>query len=293
MDFLRKLFSVQAPPSDSSVQGDLAPEPSPRAPVRPEEFQYALGVVTDRGAERADNEDSVFCLQSSLGTGNEIIPFGIFVLADGLGGHEDGQLASSITARVVAAHLLKHVYLSVLEGRAQSSGSVPINESLIEAIQSANRAIRQSTNGGGSTVTAVMILGRTAYIAHVGDSRAYILDGTAIEQVTHDHSLVARLIELNQLTEVEALTHPQRHILYKALGQVATPEPDVQSHTLNPGAHLVLCSDGLWTVIPKEDLAQQIAQAGDPQAACNELLKLALARGSDDNVSIVLLSSKA
>jgi PPM family protein phosphatase len=293
MDFLRKLFGVQTLSSDPSAQSVSAPEHPARPTIRPEEFQYVVGVVTDRGSERADNEDAVFCFQSSLATGNEILPFGLFVIADGLGGHEDGQLASSVTARVVAAQLLKNVYLSILEGRAQDSGSVPINESLIEAVSSANRAIRQSTNGGGSTVIAVMILGRTAYIAHVGDSRAYIIDGAASTQVTHDHSLVARLIDLKQLSEAQAMTHPQRHILYKALGQVATPEPDVHSHTLNPGAHLVLCTDGLWTVVPKEDLAQQIAQADDPQAACNELLKLALARGSDDNVSIVLLSSRS
>jgi PPM family protein phosphatase len=292
MNFLRKLFGVQTTQSATSIQRPPAPVVI-RPAVRPEEFPYAVGAITDKGPERAQNEDAIFCCQSTLATGNEIIPFGVFIIADGLGGHEDGQLASAITARVVAGQLLKNVYLSILEGRAQGSCSVPINESFAEAVASANRAVRQGTNGGGSTVIAVLILGRTAYVAHVGDSRAYVIDGASAVQVTHDHSLVMRLIELNQLSEAQAMTHPQRHVLYKALGQVTTPEPDVHSHTLNPGSHLVLCTDGLWTVVPKDDLAQQVAQAATPQAACDELLKLAIARGSDDNVSIVLLSSRS
>ncbi len=291
MDFLRKLFGVQA--SQSATDERSAPAPArPREAVRPEEFPFVLGAVTDRGQERSENEDAIFCMQSTLAAGNEVIPFGIFIVADGLGGHQDGQLASSVTARVVAAQLLKSVYLSILEGHAQDSGSVPINESFVEAIASANRAIRQATDGGGSTVTVAMILRRTAYIAHVGDSRAYVIDGSSVVRVTHDHSLVARLIELDQLSESQALTHPQRHILYKALGQVTAPEPDVHSHTLNPGAHLMLCTDGLWTVVPDEELARQVTHAANPQVACNELFELAMARGSDDNVSMILLSPR-
>jgi PPM family protein phosphatase len=292
MDFLKKVLQQHNPAEPVSVS--IRPSTSlPRLTLRPEEFPYAVGAISDKGSERLQNEDAIFCFQSMLVAGNETVPFGIFIIADGLGGHEDGQVASSITVRTVAAQLIKSVYVSLLEGHAQDSGSVPINESFIEAIASANRAIRQSTNGGGSTVIAVITLARTAYIAHVGDSRAYIIDGPSVAQATHDHSLVARLIELKQLSESQAMTHPQRHILYKALGQVTTPEPDIHAHALNPGSHLVLCTDGLWTVVPKEELATAIAQAGDSQLACNELLKLAIARGSDDNISIVLLSSRA
>ena len=292
MDFLRKFFQAHGRHQPVSVSSRRSTG-LPRLALRPEEFPYAVGAISDKGSERLQNEDAIFCFQSVLATGNETIPFGVFIVADGLGGHEDGQVASSITVRTVAAQLIKSVYVSLLEGHAQDSGSMPINESFIEAIAAANRAIRQSTNGGGSTVIAVITLARTVYVAHVGDSRAYIIDGPSIAQATHDHSLVARLIELKQLSESQAMTHPQRHILYKALGQVSAPEPDVHAHTLNPGSHLVLCTDGLWTVVPKEDLAAAITRAGDSQLACNELLKLAIARGSDDNISIVLLSSRA
>jgi PPM family protein phosphatase len=292
MDFLKKRLQKHNQDQPVSISSRPSAGLSQLA-LRPEQFPFAVGAISDKGSERVQNEDAIFCFQSILATGNETIPFGVFVVADGLGGHEDGQVASSITVRIVGAQLLKSVYISLLEGHAQDSGSMPINESFVEAIAGANRVIRQSTNGGGSTVVAVITLARTAYVAHVGDSRAYIIDGPSITQATHDHSLVARLIELKQLSESQAMTHPQRHILYKALGQVSAPEPDVHAHTLNPGSHLALCTDGLWTVVPKEDLATAITQAGDPQLACNELLKLAIARGSDDNISIVLLSSRA
>jgi PPM family protein phosphatase len=288
IDLLRKLFRTQTQEPVSEVK---QPQWTPPA-IRPEEFPYSVAWITDQGTARAENEDALFCMQSMLATGSEMIPFGLFVIADGLGGHADGQLASAITARIVAAELIRSVHVSLLEERAQDSDSMPISESFFQAIDTANHFIRLRTKGGGSTVIAVVVLANTAYVAHVGDSRAYIIDGSSVTQITHDHSPIGRLMDMNQLSESEAMSHPQRHYLYKALGQGSAPEPDFFTQALSPGSRLVLCTDGLWTVVPREDLANLVRAAATPQLACNELLKMAIARGSDDNVSMILLSSR-
>jgi len=214
------------------------------------------------------------------------------MIADGLGGHEDGQIASELAIRTVAAHLLKTIYVPMLASQVQGSQSAPINESLFDGMEAANEAIKRGTDGGGSTLTVVLVLGRTAYIAHIGDSRAYLIEGSSVSQITQDHSLVARLMEIKHLTAEQAAEYGQRNVLYKALGQGLAPEPDFYYHPLNHGSHLLLCSDGLWSVLSQQDVLAAIDENKNPQAICAHLLSLAIDRGSDDNVSVILLSSK-
>ena len=162
-------------PSISSVEKARTELPL----VRPEEFPFAVGVLCDRGTRRSRNEDAAFCLQSVLASGSMTVPFGVFMIADGLGGHEDGQIASELAIRTVAAHLLKTIYVPMLASQVQGSQSAPINESLFDGMEAANEAIKRGTDGGGSTLTVVLVLGRTAYIAHIGDSRAYLIEGSS------------------------------------------------------------------------------------------------------------------
>ena len=255
-------------------------------------FPFAVGAISDQGNYRSQNEDALFHLQSALHSGANVAVFGIFVIADGLGGHEDGQIASELAVRTVASHLIKTVYASAVAGQGQDSESVPLNESLTESVELANRIVCNGTRGGGSTLTGVLLLDRTAYIVHVGDSRAYLICGDSLSQLTQDHSLGGRLMEVQGLSEEEVADLPERHTLYKALGQPTSPEPDVHYHNIVPGSHMLLCSDGLWGFVSQQDILEVFQTLVDPQAICTRLADMAIAKGSDDNVSLIALVSK-
>jgi protein phosphatase len=135
----------------------------------------------------------------------------------------------------------------------------------------------------------VFLLGSQMTIGHVGDSRAYIIQDGQHSVVTRDHSLVKRLEELGQLTEDEAAIHPQRNVLYKAIGQGASLEVDVVSYPVPRDGFLLVCSDGLWGVIPEEELLQIVRSSDHPQIACERLVEAANAAGGPDNITAVLV----
>jgi serine/threonine protein phosphatase PrpC len=133
------------------------------------------------------------------------------------------------------------------------------------------------------------MVGNLAHFAHVGDSRAYLINQRGIEQITRDHSLVQRLIELNQLTLDEAKEHSQRNVLYRALGQSVDLEVDVQTRRMPPASNILLCSDGLWGWVEEHNIQKTIQETHDPQEACNKLIAQANANGGPDNITAILL----
>lgn len=304
MEFLRRAFgsrvsekAVGVPSSAVLVREaeESAMKASAQAPEvsgGKDTFPFAVAAISAQGGYRSQNEDTLFHLQSVLISETDSSPFGIFIVADGLGGHEDGQVASELTVRTVASHLIKTVYAPVLAGQGQDSESVPLNESLTKSVEIANQIVRKGTHGGGSTLTAVLLLDRTAYIVHVGDSRAYLICGDSLSQLTQDHSLVGRLREVQGLSEEEVAHLPEGHTLYKALGQPAFPEPDVHYQSIAPGSHLLLCTDGLWRSVSQQAILEAFQTFWDPRAVCIRLADVAIAHGSDDNVSLIALVSK-
>jgi protein phosphatase len=144
-------------------------------------------------------------------------------------------------------------------------------------------------NEGGTTATVALVFNDQLIIGHVGDSRAYIVTNTGIEQLTRDHSLVQRLQELGQLTAAEAAVHPQRNVLYRAIGQGEGLEVDVHSHRLAPGMRILLCSDGLWGLVSDSLMLEIIWKAPDNQTACNQLVEAANAAGGPDNITAVMV----
>jgi serine/threonine protein phosphatase PrpC len=165
-----------------------------------------------------------------------------------------------------------------------------LHEIMQEGVFEAHRVITKDAPGGGTTLTAAIVLGNQITITHVGDSRAYLInqDGN-IKVLTHDHSLVKRLEELGQLTPEEAAIHPQRNVLYRALGQGDPFEPDVDSYQLPKSGFLLICSDGLWGVISQEKILEIIFSAKNPQEACQNLVDSANAAGGPDNISAILV----
>jgi protein phosphatase len=158
------------------------------------------------------------------------------------------------------------------------------------AIDEAQRAVLKAAPGSGTTLTAVLVLGDQMTIGHVGDSRAYAIrpDGRS-ELITRDHSLVKRLEELGQITRSEAAAHPQRNVLYRALGQGEILEADIFTTQFPQPGDLLLCSDGLWGVVPEDDLAKIINNAPNLASACHNLVTAANESGGPDNISAILV----
>jgi protein phosphatase len=128
------------------------------------------------------------------------------------------------------------------------------------------------------------------FVAHVGDTRLYLINDTSIEQLTRDHTLVQRLVELGQITPEEAKDHPKRNVVYRALGQNDELEVDTLMRRLPPGAHILICSDGLWGNISDDELREIVRkQTLSPQEACNKLVALANERGGSDNISVIIV----
>lgn len=247
-----------------------------------------IGQGSDTGKARQTNEDAFLVVKFLTRTDRGFLPVGVFVVADGMGGHLKGDEASSLATKVAGGVIVREILLPALTRPNADVGNRPIHEILTEAAMSANQAVSEMKSDAGTTLTLALVLGHSAYVAHVGDTRAYYLDDGGLQQITQDHSLVKRLVELGQISNQEAQQHPQRNFLYRALGQ--GPETKVDSHfqRLNDGSHLILCSDGLWNAVSEEEMVDVIRSSSSPQEACNRLIDRANEHGGEDNITIVL-----
>jgi serine/threonine protein phosphatase PrpC len=230
-----------------------------------------LGVVehaalSDVGREREGNEDS-FLDRPPL-----------FVVADGMGGAEAGEVASQTVVEVF--------------DEAAAAGELP--DALEATVQTANARIYEmaqadpSRSGMGCTTTASFVSGGRLTVAHVGDSRLYRLRAGAFEQLTDDHSLVGGLVRLGQLTPEEAENHPQRSVILRAVGVEANVEVDVVQHELEPGDVYLACSDGLTGMVRDVVISETLGMFGSLSEAAEMLIELANAAGGRDNITVVL-----
>ncbi|HJT68833.1 MAG TPA: Stp1/IreP family PP2C-type Ser/Thr phosphatase [Terriglobales bacterium] len=241
-----------------------------------------LASLTDVGCIRANNEDSYSYWEPDDDTSFTRVGR-LAVIADGMGGHEGGQIASRMAVEGVA------------EGYASSTQSDP-QKRLLHAFAHAHHQIRHrgeisaALNGMGTTCTAFALIDKLVYFAHVGDSRLYLLESRKLHQLSHDHTLVARWIESGTLRPEEADSHPQKHVLTAALGVTEDIQPDFPTLPIpvNGGNVLLLCTDGLWGQVKDVEL-QQILTAHSPARACRELVELANHRGGPDNITLQIL----
>ena len=230
--------------------------------------------TSDVGRMRSGNEDSYFCGQT------------VFAVADGLGGHQGGEVASAAAVEPLAR----------LDSREFTDPSAAA-EALANAIREGNEAILDraaddpSLYGMGTTVTAAAVAGgRHLQLAHVGDSRAYLLREGALDQLTTDHTVVGELVRRGRLTPEQAAIHPERSILTRAVGldpRVPVDLPDPLA--LRSGDQLLLCSDGLTEAVDDDQLTELLSAAPDGQAACRSLIDAANDAGGPDNITVVLV----
>ena len=226
----------------------------------------SFGSRTDIGCLRDHNEDSL------------VVTPPLFAVADGMGGHAAGEVASEIAVRVLSELAPEH----------------PDGEALGRAIEEANRAVIQAAREGrgrqgmGTTMTAAMLEGERLVIAQVGDSRAYLLHQGKLQQLTRDHSLMADMIEAGQLTPEEARTHPQRSVITRALGSDAHLPPDIYEINVETGDRLLICSDGLSGMIFDDQIENTLRRVQDPQRCASQLVNEAIAAGGHDNVTVIV-----
>lgn len=297
MSFLRKFLGLEKPTAlPPSQTEELEPEQPviQSEPVTPSNrSRLKVGWGTDVGVVRSHNEDTALVITAVQDGDAEALPFGLFILADGMGGHRAGEVASSLAARSVAQHVIQQFYLPTIgqKGQEHDAAQPTLNEVLIGAARMANQTVATEVPGGGTTLTYALVVGPQVYIAHVGDSRAYIIGENGLEQITHDHSLVDRLVKLGQLTADEAAVHPQKNVLYRAIGQEGELEVDTHMHALPEGGRLLLCSDGLWGAVDADEILDIITKTFSPQTACEELIDAANRAGGRDNISVILLES--
>ena len=259
-----------------------------------------VGARSDVGPVRELNEDKA--LTRNLSAGNGPGPaVGLVLVADGMGGYDAGEVASDLACRAVAA-------LAETEPpRVTPWGDVvpEPGEWLTRAVQAANRSVfdqrRAASSDMGTTMVTALVIGAgidgetdsapaaTATIANVGDSRCYHLGDGSIRRVTVDHSLVERLVAAGQITAEEALNHPQRNVIYRAIGDQPEVEVDLYAQLLRPGEALLLCSDGLSGKVRDERLLQIWQASMSPQEACDRMVEAAVQAGGEDNITAVII----
>ncbi len=266
----------------STGRGQALPHKDQR--VNPLEIAQA----TDIGRTREINEDAFLTLGAVIGTDAQPIPIALLIIADGMGGHAGGREASTTAVRVAGRTLLTELLLPVLIDDTKNMARRPIQEVLTEATMFANQSVSGIGSDAGTTLTSVLLVEHSAYVAHVGDTRVYHIANNKVTQITHDHSLVSRLVELGEISPEEAQSHPQRNFLYRALGQGPDLEVDAHLQRLAKGSYLLLCSDGLWSNVSDQEILEVIQEAPSPQEACNRLLDLSNERGGEDNITVVL-----
>jgi len=246
-----------------------------------------ISTALDAGIKRRGkpNEDSLLALPAISNACGGVQPVGLFVIADGMGGHGNGQEASRLA--ITALH---DALKLALVGSPEDDNYEQV---LAEGAHTANLAVykrnRQQQLDMGTTLAVALVIGNTAYIANVGDSRVYLYrESEGLEQITRDHSSVARLVEAGAITPDEVYSHPKRNEIYRSLGHQSTVKIDTFSVPLQVGDTLLLCSDGLWEMV-RDSTIERIIESTLPDVsqACDELRQAALEGGGKDNISLI------
>ncbi len=247
-------------------------------------WQIDGSVVTDKGCERDRNEDCILFLPPD--DDNRSGKGALALVADGMGGHMAGGLASEM-----AADIVRRTYFEVAQGPASA---------LAAAFEQANREIYELSNnnkayrGMGTTCTALVVDDSLAYCAHVGDSRLYLIRGGELRLLTEDHSMVWEMVQAGVLRPEEARHHPNRNVITRALG--ARPAIDIftwnEPLPLHPADLFILCSDGLHDLVEDHEM-KEFATSQLPASACRGLVDLAKQRGGFDNISVAILRIQA
>ncbi len=237
-----------------------------------------IGFNTDRGRRREKNEDAVFLIPEQ----------GLFIVADGVGGHNSGEVASR-TAVDSIAEFVKNNPLEELEDEEQIKGY------FLDCLRKANLEVfnlalsKDEYSGMATTVVLAFVKSDFAYILNVGDSRGYMIRDNSIEQITIDHTYVNELLTSGQISSEEALLHPQKHMITRALGGERSVKPDLYKIKLYEGDIICLCSDGLYNEIPLDEICEDATAAPKMSQLVKDLVEKANNNGGNDNITVICI----
>lgn len=239
--------------------------------------------ISDRGKVREKNEDGYLLFTDGA--------FRLFAVADGMGGHAAGEVASTLALQMLREYLAE--YGGEFLKKPASAGQVMsfVEDMLIFVNGKVLEAGRLDTQraGMGTTLTLLFGVGEIWCIGHIGDSRAYLINNDGINPLTEDHTLVTQLVRNGQISELESGGHPQRHILTRALGTDEDVLFDIAPQSFWPGDAVLLCTDGLYTLVEDAEIRELVRSADEPRAALERLVLLANERGGTDNITGVLV----
>ena len=243
------------------------------------------GWSLDKGVTRENNEDSLAAVTLNEASASPTI--GVYAVADGMGGHAAGEVASQLAVRTA---------IRQIKGEASEvSEDMPDNyqQWLTGAVALANHVVKEKAHvenkNMGTTLVMAVVVGHDVHIANVGDSRAYLISPTRIRQITHDQSLVQALVDNGAITPEQAVNHPNRNVLTQAIGSGEEVTADLFNETLGDDESLLLCSDGLWNTLGDDEIIRIVRTATTPNAACQSLVDACNAKGSLDNIAAVLV----
>lgn len=245
-----------------------------------------IGYISDAGRIRELDEDSLVVAKIFSTYEAEPTERILLAVADGMGGHSKGEVASYIGAKTIAEETIP--YLLERDDERDSANLLSTN------MKVANQRILQYTldhpecEGMGTTMTVAILDGNQAHISHIGDTRAYLISKDEISQLTKDHSYVQQLVDKGEITAEEAKCHPKRNVITRVVGYYSEVEADTHSEVLQEDDRILLCCDGLTSYVEDEELKEIVSAALTPKGACEELVRLANERGGSDNISLVL-----
>ncbi|MFC2037677.1 protein phosphatase 2C domain-containing protein, partial [Chloroflexota bacterium] len=270
--------------AEAQSEAEVVPEP--------QSVQLLVGQRSDAGQVRELNEDSLLVLAMAPTYESLSAPaLGLFSVADGMGGHEGGEVASRLALQVLAQEVLRTIISSELADDLAPEQAIiaQLEKATIAANDAVYLARQKRDNDMGTTLTSALIRNDQLFLAHVGDCRAYRWNSDGLQQLTTDHSLVASMVASGQAQPDEIYTHPHRSVIYRCIGDQPVVEVDTSVVSLAAGDRILICSDGLWEMIRNEGIQDVMLQEADPQAACDRLVKHANMAGGEDNISVIVI----
>ncbi len=237
------------------------------------------GVCTDAGKVREINQDDYAIYENGCR---------LYIVADGMGGHQCGEIASRMAVEVIVEHVKKYM--------SPDMDGLSVKGILFEAYHRANKKILEynqiepACSGMGTTLTLLYHCQKHSLIGHIGDSRAYVLHNRQLDQVTEDHSLVAELCKNGEISKEEAKKHPQRHVITRALGMSDYSKADIFSIELHNNDKVLLCTDGLTNLVSDEEINDIMNRSSSEEELAHKMVQLAIERGGHDNITVVIVN---
>lgn len=251
------------------------------------DFTHIPGWQLDKGQQRENNEDNLRAFKIDTSTLTSKRSIGIYVVADGVGGEIGGEAASQLAVETVMDELLHRIN--------ENATAAEIQQWLADAAVKAHDVILQRKKAretvGGTTLVMATVIDNQVYIANIGDSRAYILHEDELRQVTQDHTVAQKFVDAGIITQEEAATHPLSHVLLHAVGSEEEEhiKPDIFTETVTHGDYVLLCSDGLYNMVPEKEIVQIVHDAPTPHQASTLLAQAANRAGGMDNIAVIVI----